>query len=84
MDENRTYRVFAAFQTAIGSENEFKYYDKVGELSDEEYKELVGDIKEVSVMDLADCPTKKTQIIMLSTCSYHSDNGRFVVAAYRV
>ena len=84
VDENRTYRVFAAFQTAIGSENEFKYYDKVGELSDEEYKELVGDIKEVSVMDLADCPTKKTQIIMLSTCSYHSDNGRFVVAAYRV
>ena len=28
--------------------------------------------------------TKKSQIMMLSTCSYHSEDGRFVVAAYRV
>lgn len=24
------------------------------------------------------------QILMLSTCSYHTENGRFVVAAYRI
>ena len=77
-------RVFAAFRTTIGSENEFKYNERAGKLSDEEYKALFNDIKDVSVMFTNDCPAKKTQIIMLSTCSYHAENGRFVVAAYRV
>ena len=83
-NENRIYRVFAAFRTTIGSENEFKYNERAGKLSDEEYKALFNDIKDVSVMFTNDCPAKKTQIIMLSTCSYHAENGRFVVAAYRV
>ena len=83
-NENRLYRVFAAFQTTIGSENEFKYNERAGKLSDEEYKAFVNDIKDASVMYTSDIPAKKTQIIMLSTCSYHAENGRFVVAAYRV
>ena len=82
--ENRVYRVFAAFQTTIGSEDEFAYYDKVGKLTDEDYKAFVKEIKDASVMETGDSPAEKTQIIMLSTCSYHANNGRFVVAAYRV
>ena len=84
LDENRVYRVFAAFQTTIGSENEFKYNERVGMLSNQDYQALVEDIKEAAVMETGDCPAEKMQILMLSTCSYHSDNGRFVVAAYRV
>ena len=84
VNENRLYRVFAALQTTIGSENEFKYNERAGKLSDEEYKAFVNDIKDASVMYTSDIPAKKTQIIMLSTCSYHAENGRFVVAAYRV
>ncbi len=84
LEENRVYRVFAAFQTAIGEENEFKYNERVGLLSNQDYQALAEDIKEAAVMETGDCPAEKTQILMLSTCSYHSDNGRFVVAAYRV
>ena len=84
LEENRVYRVFAAFQTALGEENEFKYNERVGLLSNQDYKALAEDIKEAAVMETGDCPAEKTQILMLSTCSYHSDNGRFVVAAYRV
>ena len=69
---------------ALGSENEFKYNERAGKLSDEEYKAFVNDIKDASVMFTGECPDKKTQILMLSTCSYHAENGRFVVAAYRV
>ena len=83
-NENRIYRVFAAFRTTIGSENEFKYNERAGKLSDEEYHAFVNDIEDASVMYTSDCPANKTQIIMLSTCSYHAENGRFVVAAYRV
>ena len=84
VNENRIYRVFAAFRTTIGSENEFKYNERAGKLNDEEYTAFVKDIKEASVMDTGDRPVKKSQIMMLSTCSYHSEDGRFVVAAYRV
>ncbi len=83
-NEDRVYRVFAAFQTTIGGENEFKYNERAGKLNDEEYTAFVKDIKEASVMDTGDRPVKKSQIMMLSTCSYHSEDGRFVVAAYRV
>ena len=83
-NEDRVYRVFAAFQTTIGGENEFKYNERAGKLNDVEYTAFVKDIKEASVMDTGDRPVKKSQIMMLSTCSYHAENGRFVVAAYRV
>ena len=83
-NEDRVYRVFAAFQTTIGGENEFKYNERAGKLNDEEYTAFVKDIQEASVMDTGDRPVKKSQIMMLSTCSYHSEDGRFVVAAYRV
>ena len=83
-DEHRVYRVFAAVQTQVGGEDEFKYYEKTGKLSDKEYNSFVKELRDISVIDIDDCPTNKKQIIMLSTCSYHTENGRFVVAAYRI
>ena len=83
-DEHRVYRVFAAVQTQVGGEDEFKYYEKTGKLSDKEYNAFVKELRDISVIDIDDCPTNKKQILMLSTCSYHTENGRFVVAAYRI
>jgi sortase B len=83
-EERRVYRVFAVFQTKIGAENEYKYYEDVGNFSDSEYAEITGRLKAKSKTDLGESPTEKTQLLMLSTCSYHTENGRFVVAAYRV
>lgn len=83
--ENRRYRVFAAFQARVLEEGEsgFKYYDYVGDLSRESYEELVQNAQATSLVDIKNAPTYPQQIIMLSTCSYHTDNGRFVVLAYR-
>ena len=78
------YRVFAAVQTQVGGEDEFKYYEKTGKLSDKEYNAFVKELRDISVIDIDDCPANKKQILMLSTCSYHTENGRFVVAAYRI
>lgn len=83
-DEHRVYRVFAAVQTQVGGEDEFKYYEKTGKLSDKEFNAFVKELRDISVIDIDDCPTNKKQILMLSTCSYHTENGRFVVAAYRI
>ena len=84
--ENRRYRVFAAFQTKIYDENAnvFKYYERLGDLDETTYLDTVSHIRSMSMYDLADAPQYPAQILFLSTCSYHTKDGRFVVAAYRV
>lgn len=54
-----------------------------GSLDEEQYAEIVGWLTEQSLYDLGDAPENGEQIIILSTCSYHTDEGRFLVAAYR-
>ena len=83
-EEHRVYRVFAAVQTKVGGENELKYYEKTGKLSDKEYTAFVKELSEASVIEIDDRPTDKQQLLLLSTCSYHTEDGRFVVAAYRI
>ena len=83
--EDRVYRVYAAFQTKIYDENAnvFKYYERLGSLDQPTYLDTVLNIRSMSMIDLADAPQYPAQLLFLSTCSYHTNNGRFVVAAYR-
>lgn len=84
-DGDYTYKVFSAFQTKISKNNdEFRYYESVGELTEEEYAQVVGNVRSLSVISRSDVPQYPQQILYLSTCSYHTSSGRFVVAAYRV
>ncbi len=82
----RVYRVFAAFQTKLVPEDsdEFAYYRSVGELKRGEYNEVLENIRKMSLISLNDVPEYPEQIMLLSTCYYHTDEGRFVVAAYRI
>ena len=84
--ENRRYRVFAAFQTKIYAANAsvFKYYERIGALDEPTYFDTVANIRSMSIINLADAPQYPAQLLFLSTCSYHTKDGRFVVAAYRV
>lgn len=79
--EDRVYTVFGAFETRITS-SEFKYYDYVGELAEADFKELIDYIKDMSSYDTGLTPEYGDKLVMLSTCSYHAKNGRYVVAAY--
>lgn len=83
--EDRTYRVYAAFQTKIYApeDNVFKYYEQIGTLDDSEYRDTVAHVRSMSMIDLQDVPQYPAQLLFLSTCSYHTKDGRFVVAAYR-
>ena len=80
------YRVFAAFQTRVYQEWEraFKYYEKVGTLGKEEYDRTVETLRRMSIPSLPYAPEYPAQLMFLSTCSYHTEGGRFVVAAYRI
>lgn len=79
----RTYEIFAAVETRVLYEDEdgFRYYRYDGDLSEEEYGELITWLCGHSAYDTGILPEYGEQILMLSTCSYHTKDGRFVVAA---
>lgn len=85
LEEDREYEIFSVFTTRLLYENEtgFRYYGYVGDLSEEYFNEFVGQAIRASHYDTGIVPEYGDQILMLSTCSYHTENGRLVVAAYR-
>ena len=83
--EERTYRVFAAFKGKVlgVGESGFRYYDYAGDLDEESFSALIGELEKASLFKTVERPVYGDQILLLSTCAYHTENGRFVVAAYR-
>lgn len=84
--EYRKYEVFAAVKTHVLLQNEsgYRYYDQAGNLSESEFETLVQWLIENSLYDTEVIPEYGEQIVILSTCSYHQTNGRFLVAARRI
>lgn len=84
--EQREYEVFAAVRTRLLNKDEsgYRFYNHAGTLTETEYMELVGWLQNNSLYDTGIAPQYGEQIILLSTCSYHTANGRFLVAARRV
>lgn len=84
--EYRQYEVFAAVKTHVLHQNErgYRYYEQAGNLSESKFEKLVQWLIENTLYDTGIIPEYGEQIMILSTCSYHQTNGRFLVAARRV
>ena len=84
-EEIRTYLVMAVFYSQVYYEDEevFKYYKYFGG-SREEFNEFVENIKEKSIYDTGVDAVYGDEFITLSTCTYHVENGRFVVVGKRI
>ena len=85
-DESRVYRVFSVFRTQVYDKDStaFKYYESIGDFAEEEYNDVAEQLGYLSMTDTGETPEYPAQIMLLSTCAYHTDEGRFVVAAYRI
>lgn len=83
--EQRSYTVFAAVKSDVVpfGQDGYRYYDHGGYLSDEEYSELISWLLQNSLYSIGYAPPAHSQILLLSTCSYHSTDGRLVVAFYK-
>ena len=83
--QEREYEVFAAVQTRVYGSGApgFHYYDCAGTLSKTERAQLVDWLLEHSAWDSGIVPGAEDQILILSTCSYHTRDGRFLIAAVR-
>lgn len=81
--QKRTYEVFAAMETRIlyTDEKGLRYYYYSGELSETDFFDLTEWLTGNALYDTDIVPANGEQILILSTCSYQTKNGRFIVAA---
>jgi len=83
LDGRRTYEVVAVFESQIYYENDyvFKYYQcyDIGDWA--EFDSFYSNIKRLSLYDTGINAVFSDHFLTLSTCAYHTENGRFVVVA---
>ena len=80
------YEVFAAFYDRVyyTHEKNFKFYKFVDAEDEADFDYAIKQFKKKSCYDTGITPQYGDQLITLVTCSYHTDNGRFVVVARAV
>ncbi len=86
--EKQSYEIVAAIKTELvpengGGEDSFKYYEYTGS-SDEKFDEYVKFIEENRLYDTDAQLSPGDKLLTLSTCAYHTDDGRFIVVARKI
>lgn len=81
--EQGEYDVLAAFYDRVyyADENCFKFYRFIKAADKADYDNAIQNYKEKSLYDTGVTAEYGDQLITLVTCSYHEENGRFVVVA---
>ncbi len=85
--EAREYEVMAAFRTQVSESAEdggFRYYQFYEADTKKEFNEFYDNVKKLSIYDTGVTAEFGDTFLTLSTCSGHTENGRFVVVAKRV
>ena len=81
-EEDAEYEIISVFKSRVyykSEENVFRYYYFVNAESEGEYNEFVENAKKASLYDIEATAKYGEQLITLSTCSYHVEDGRFAV-----
>lgn len=81
--EENEYEVLAAFYDRVyyASEDCFKFYNFIDAENEADFDSAIKNYKAKALYDTGVTPEYGDQLITLVTCSYHHENGRFVVVA---
>lgn len=84
--DNGTYEIFAVSRSEIKAEDSdaFKYYQYAGYSDEDTFREYVDGVKAESSYDTGITPEFGEQLVTLSTCAYHTDEGRMYIVGRRV
>ena len=85
--ERRSYQVLSAFFTKIytnGAEDVFRYYVYTDLSEQEVFEEYLSGVLDEALYDTGVSAAFGDELLALSTCNYHTANGRFVVVAKRI
>ena len=83
-DEDLEFKIISAFYSRVyykSEKNVFRYYYFIDAENEEEYNEFVQDAKDASIYDTGKTAEYVDRLITLSTCSYHTEDGRFAIVA---
>lgn len=87
IDGDGEYEVIAAFYSQIYPESDtvsFKYYQFFDAASEEEFNAYVEQVKTMTPYEINATASYGDSLITLSTCAYHTEDGRFAVVARKV
>ena len=86
IENNGDYEVIAAFRTVINENDDssFKYYEFYNADSEEEFNEFVETAKKLTPYDIPTTAEYGDKLLTLSTCAYHSNQGRYVIVAKKL
>lgn len=81
--EEKEYDILAAFYDRVYMKTEtcFKFYQFIDAENEDHFNEAITYFKDHSLYDTGVTAAYGDNLITLVTCSYHVDNGRFVVVA---
>ena len=85
-DKERRYEVMAVFKSKVFYVDEicFKYYKFFEADTEEEFNDFYDNVMAMSMYDSGVTASFGDRFLTLSTCSYHVENGRFVVVAKEI
>ena len=81
-----TYKIIAIFKSQVypKKSKQFKYYDYPSITNPKRFNKYVRMCKALSLIDTGITAQWGGQLVTLSTCSYHADEGRFVVIGKKI
>ena len=84
--DNGEYEIFAVSRSKIRAEDSdaFAYYQYAGYTDEETFNEYVAGVKAESSYETGITPVYGDQLVTLSTCAYHTDEGRMYIVGRRV
>ena len=80
------YEIMAVFKSRVYYKSEkdvFRYYQFINPKSEKEYNEFVENSKKASLYDTKVNSEYGDELITLSTCSYHTEDGRFAIVGVK-
>ncbi len=83
-NEDVNYEIISVFESRVyykSEKNVFRYYYFINAENEGQYNEYVTNAKNASLYDTGKSAKYGEQLLTLSTCSYHTKNGRFVLVA---
>ena len=85
--EDANFDIISAFPSKVyykSDTNVFRYYYFIDSKNESEYNSYVTNAKNASLYDTGKTAKYGDQLMTLSTCSYHTTDGRFVVVARKI
>jgi sortase B len=87
IEELGTYEVIGAFRTQIYDEDDtehYHYYEFFNAADEEEFDDYIEFVKNNTPYTTDSTAAYGDKLITLSTCAYHTTNGRYVVVAKKI